>query len=188
MDPLLVAVVVVALIFDYTNGFHDAANAVATSISTRALPPNVALAGAAALNVIGALVSTHVAATQALGAGPWYLLTRHVLPAVLPPVARHALIRVPGIALSLAALSFLGLGAQPPAPEWGLLLAENQPYAERAPWAVLAPAAVLALLGAFAVTAAGGVRWPWQASARPRRVPPAPTPQKVTDKEPVCSS
>lgn len=132
--------------------------------------------------------TTHVAATHALGAGPWYLLTRHVLPAVLPPVVRHALIRVPGIALSLAALSFLGLGAQPPAPEWGLLLAENQPYAERAPWAVLAPAAVLALLGAFAVTAAGGVRWPWQASARPRRVPPAPTPQKVTDKEPVCSS
>jgi PiT family inorganic phosphate transporter len=67
MDWLLVAVVGVALIFDYTNGFHDAANAVATSISTRALPPNVALAGAAVLNVLGALVSTHVAATLAKG-------------------------------------------------------------------------------------------------------------------------
>ena len=67
MDPLLVAVVVVALLFDYTNGFHDAANAVATSISTRALPPNVALAGAAVLNVVGALISTHVAATLAKG-------------------------------------------------------------------------------------------------------------------------
>jgi len=67
MEALLVAVVVAALVFDYTNGFHDAANAVATSISTRAIPPNVALLGAAALNVLGALVSTHVAATLAKG-------------------------------------------------------------------------------------------------------------------------
>nr|WP_123968381.1 hypothetical protein [Streptomyces sp. TLI_185] len=49
------------------------------------------------------------------------------------------------ITLDLAVLSFLGLGAQPPSYEWGLLLAENQPYAGRVPWAVLAPAAVLAL-------------------------------------------
>ncbi|MFH8804584.1 ABC transporter permease subunit [Streptomyces sp. NPDC017936] len=102
----------------------------------------------------------HLTATRALGAGPWYLLWRELLPAVLPPVVRHALLRLPGIALSLAALGFLGLGAQPPSPEWGLLLAENQPYIERAPWAVLAPAAVLALLGALAVTAAGGARLP----------------------------
>ncbi|WP_031475985.1 ABC transporter permease subunit [Streptomyces bicolor] len=100
----------------------------------------------------------HLTATRALGAGPWYLLRHELLPAVLPPVTRHALLRLPGIALALASLAFLGLGAQPPSPEWGLLLAENQPYAERAPWAVLAPAAVLALLGALAVTAAGGVR------------------------------
>ncbi|MGA5200268.1 ABC transporter permease subunit [Streptomyces variegatus] len=104
--------------------------------------------------------TTHLTATRALGAGRWYLLRHELLPAVLPPVARHALLRLPGIALNLAALGFLGLGAQPPSPEWGLLLAENQPYAERAPWAVLFPAAVLALLGALAVTAAGGVRLP----------------------------
>ena len=67
MEALLVAVVVVALVFDYTNGFHDAANAVATAISTRAVPPNVALAAAAVLNVVGALVSTNVAATLAKG-------------------------------------------------------------------------------------------------------------------------
>ncbi|MBP2328000.1 peptide/nickel transport system permease protein [Kibdelosporangium banguiense] len=119
--------------------------------------------------------TSHVAATHALGATPWYVLWRHVLPAIVPPVVRHALIRIPGIALALAALGFLGLGAQPPEPEWGLLLAENQPYAERAPWAVLAPAAVLALLGAFAVTAAGGVRWPGSGKA-----------VVVTDKEPAC--
>ncbi len=67
MEWILVAVVVIALVFDFTNGFHDAANAVATSISTRALPPNVALFGAAVLNVVGALVSTNVAATLAKG-------------------------------------------------------------------------------------------------------------------------
>ncbi|MBV1938985.1 ABC transporter permease subunit [Streptomyces sp. BV286] len=104
--------------------------------------------------------TTHLTATRALGAGRRYLLTHELLPAVLPPVTRHALLRLPGIALALASLGFLGLGAQPPSPEWGLLLAENQPYVERAPWAVLAPAAVLAVLGALAVTAAGGVRRP----------------------------
>ncbi|WSF45258.1 ABC transporter permease subunit [Streptomyces sp. NBC_01356] len=101
--------------------------------------------------------TTHLLATRALGAGPLQLLSHELLPAVLPSVTRHALLRLPGVALALAALGFLGLGAQPPSPEWGLLLAENQPYAERAPWAVLAPAAALALLGALAVTAADGV-------------------------------
>ncbi|WP_369393430.1 ABC transporter permease subunit [Streptomyces sp. CG1] len=99
----------------------------------------------------------HLTATRALGAGRWYLLRNELLPAVVPAVTRHALLRLPGTALALASLGFLGLGAQPPAPEWGHLLAENQPYAERAPWTVLAPAAVLAVLGALAVTAAGGV-------------------------------
>ena len=67
MTAALLSVILLALLFDYTNGFHDAANAVATSISTRAIPPNVALLGAAILNIVGALVSTHVAATLAKG-------------------------------------------------------------------------------------------------------------------------
>jgi len=67
MEALLVAVVLVALFFDFTNGFHDAANAVATSISTRAVPPGIALFAAAVLNVLGALGTTHVAATLARG-------------------------------------------------------------------------------------------------------------------------
>ncbi len=109
----------------------------------------------------------HVTAARALGAGRRHLLRRALLPAVVPPVTRHALLRLPGTALALTSLAFLGLGAQPPSPEWGLLLAENQPYAERAPWAVLAPAAVLALLGALAVSAAGGVRRPGRRTTRP---------------------
>jgi len=59
----LVLFILVALGFDFTNGFHDAANAVAVSITTRALQPLTALAMAAGLNIVGALVSTKVAAT-----------------------------------------------------------------------------------------------------------------------------
>ncbi|TIC79425.1 inorganic phosphate transporter [Nocardioides sp. GY 10127] len=62
---IIVAVVVVALAFDYTNGFHDAANAVATSVSTRALTPRVALAMAAVMNFAGALLGQAVAFTIA---------------------------------------------------------------------------------------------------------------------------
>ncbi|MGV8968790.1 MAG: inorganic phosphate transporter [Cellulomonas sp.] len=64
---LVVIVVLVALGFDYTNGFHDAANAIATSVSTRALTPRVALIMAAVFNVIGALLGTGVALT--IGSG-----------------------------------------------------------------------------------------------------------------------
>jgi PiT family inorganic phosphate transporter len=67
MSAIVIAVVIIALVFDYTNGFHDAANAVATSISTRAVPPNLALGAAAIFNIVGALISTSVAATLAKG-------------------------------------------------------------------------------------------------------------------------
>lgn len=64
---LAVTVIVVALSFGYTNGFHDAANAVATSVSTRALTPRKALALAAIMNLVGALLGTGVAET--IGSG-----------------------------------------------------------------------------------------------------------------------
>ena len=54
MDVTLIAVVLLALFFDFTNGFHDAANAIATSVSTRALTPGVALLIAAVGNFVGA--------------------------------------------------------------------------------------------------------------------------------------
>jgi len=63
----LAAIVIIALAFDFTNGFHDAANAIATSIGTRALTPRVALAMSAVMNLVGALISTGVA--QTVGAG-----------------------------------------------------------------------------------------------------------------------
>jgi PiT family inorganic phosphate transporter len=59
----LIAVVTIALVFDFTNGFHDAANAIATSVGTRALTPRIALVLAAFMNLVGALLSTGVAQT-----------------------------------------------------------------------------------------------------------------------------
>ena len=108
MDELtLVAVVVVALFFDFTNGFHDTANSIATSVSTRALSPRAAVLSAAILNFLGAFVSLEVAATIAkgivnadvitldvvlaglVGAITWNLVTWYL---GLPSSSSHALI------------------------------------------------------------------------------------------------
>jgi PiT family inorganic phosphate transporter len=78
---LVVVIIVVALGFDYTNGFHDSANAIATSVSTRALTPRLALIMAAFMNVFGALISTKVASTVGSGI-------------IAPPQGRNGLIIV----------------------------------------------------------------------------------------------
>jgi inorganic phosphate transporter, PiT family len=106
-DLTLVAVVAVALFFDFTNGFHDTANSIATSVSTRALAPRPAVVSAAVLNVAGAFVSFEVAATVAkgivmpdvitldvvlaglVGAITWNLITWYL---GLPSSSSHALI------------------------------------------------------------------------------------------------
>src|SRR3954454_15334291 len=64
-DTILVIVVATALAFDYTNGFHDTANAIATMVSTRAMAPKAAVVYAALLNFAGAFISLSVAATIA---------------------------------------------------------------------------------------------------------------------------
>jgi PiT family inorganic phosphate transporter len=66
-DVILVIVVVTALAFDFTNGFHDTANAIATSVSTRAMSPRTAVAMSAVLNFAGAFISLKVAATVGSG-------------------------------------------------------------------------------------------------------------------------
>jgi PiT family inorganic phosphate transporter len=78
---LVIALVVIALAFDYTNGFHDAANAIATSVSTRALTPRVALAMAAVMNFLGAFLGTEVAETVGKGI-------------ITAPVGQHGLVVV----------------------------------------------------------------------------------------------
>ncbi len=105
---LVILVIGVALAFDYTNGFHDAANAIATSVSTRALTPRVALALAAVMNLIGAFLGQKVAKTVSdtiaapegnrglivvmaglIGAIVWNLITWYY---GLPSSSSHALI------------------------------------------------------------------------------------------------
>jgi inorganic phosphate transporter, PiT family len=66
-DVILVIVIATAIAFDFTNGFHDTANVVATSISTRALPPRIAVGMASLLNFVGAFVSLKVADTVGKG-------------------------------------------------------------------------------------------------------------------------
>jgi inorganic phosphate transporter, PiT family len=82
-DILLVLVVVVALGFDFTNGFHDTANAVATSISTRALSPRLAVALASGANLVGAFVTTAVAKTVGSGVLDTGLVTTKTVLAAL---------------------------------------------------------------------------------------------------------
>ncbi|MET9322383.1 ABC transporter permease subunit [Streptomyces sp. NPDC003038] len=142
LPPVLVGVLVAAVL---GAGAGGAALAVAL-VSW----PSLTAHAAALVEEIRA--SRFLLAQKAIGASPAWILTRHVLPSVAVPVARHAVLRLPGIALALAALGFLGLGAQPPSPEWGLLLDEAADYVERAPVAALAPAVALALLAALTVT------------------------------------
>ena len=66
---IVVLVIALALFFDFTNGFHDTANAMATPIATGALRPKVAVAIAAILNLVGAFLSTEVARTSSRAAG-----------------------------------------------------------------------------------------------------------------------
>src|SRR6187402_2913237 len=106
-DTILVIVVATALAFDYTNGFHDTANAIATMVSTRAMAPKAAVVYAALLNFAGAFISLSVAATIAkdfvdpsvvtpevifgglIGAITWNLATWYF---GLPSSSSHALI------------------------------------------------------------------------------------------------
>ncbi len=81
--PLLIAIVAFGLAFDFTNGFHDTANAVATVISTRVLTPGVAILMCAVLNFAGALVSTNVAKTIAKGLVETHSATQSVILAAI---------------------------------------------------------------------------------------------------------
>ena len=93
-----------------------------------------------------------------LGEGRVRIALTRIVPAVVGPLARHAALRLPGKALALAGLGFLGLGAQSPTPEWGLVLSDALPYIERAPWAVATPAAALVVLSVTAVAASRSAR------------------------------
>jgi ABC-type dipeptide/oligopeptide/nickel transport system permease subunit len=76
----------------------------------------------------------YVDAARVIGAGPLRIMLRHVLPNVLPPVIVAATLGVATAILATSSLSFLGLGAQPPTPEWGAMLAEGRGFLRDAWW------------------------------------------------------
>lgn len=80
-----------------------------------------------------------VEASTALGASDARLLWRHVLPNALGPVLVEVTLRLAYAILAEAALSFLGLGTQPPAPAWGQMIADSRPFLETNPWASVGP-------------------------------------------------
>jgi len=88
---------------------------------------------------------TYVEASRALGASPTRILYRHILPNALPLILVAGSLRVGGFILLEAALSFLGLGVQPPTPTWGSMISLNRAYINSAPWMVIFPGLAISI-------------------------------------------
>jgi len=96
-------------------------------------------------NVLALRVQEFVTAAKALGARDAAILWRHVLPNTVSPLIVQATISFPLAILAEAALSYLGLGPQPPHPSWGLMLREAQNFLQLSPWYAVFPGAAIAL-------------------------------------------
>lgn len=90
-------------------------------------------------SVLSVREEEYVTAARALGLKDVRLLARHILPNILAPVIVQASLALSGAILTEAALSFLGLGIQPPTPSWGSMLSESRRYMELAPWTAIFP-------------------------------------------------
>jgi dipeptide transport system permease protein len=129
LPSLLLAVVIVAIIGP---GLMNAMLAVAVVL----LPHYVRLARAA---VISEVSKDYVTAAKVSGAGPLRLMFKEVLPNCMAPLIVQATLGISTAILDAAALGFLGLGAQPPSPEWGTMLADAREFVLRAWWVVTLP-------------------------------------------------
>ncbi len=144
MPPVIAGLVIAAI-----NGPTTTGAALAVMVASWA-----PLAAHTAALIVEINAQPYIRILPILGVGPVRRTWRYLLPPLCGPLLRHAMLRLPGNALALAALGFLGLGSQPPTPEWGLVLSEGMPYIEQASWAVAAPVVALILLSILAVTAA----------------------------------
>ena len=93
-------------------------------------------------------------AAVALGSPPIFILRRHVLPNIMGPILAMGFLRFGQTLITIAGLSYLGVGAQPPTPDWGAMLAEAQPYMRRVPSLTLIPGAAI-FVTALSVTLLG---------------------------------
>jgi peptide/nickel transport system permease protein len=92
----------------------------------------------------------YISAAKALGLSQRRIIFRHILPNCLAPIIVQATLGIASAILEAAGLSFLGLGAQPPTPEWGAMLSESRQYLRYAPWTVFFPGlAIMTLVLAF---------------------------------------
>ena len=106
------------------------------AIAVGALPGYVRLVRGSALAEMG---RDYVTASRVAGAGTWRLMFNTVLPNCMAPLIVNATLSFSSAILETAALGFLGLGVQPPLPEWGSMLSAARDYIERAPWVVTMP-------------------------------------------------
>jgi peptide/nickel transport system permease protein len=80
-----------------------------------------------------------IESARAIGCSSLRIATRHILPNIISPVIVMATLNMGTIIISIAGLSFLGLGVQPPTPEWGIMLSEGKPFMESAPHLMIFP-------------------------------------------------
>lgn len=115
----------------------------------------------------------YIEAAEILGSPKWFILFRHVIPNALRPVTAMSFLRFGHKLITVGALSYLGLGVQPPDSDWGKMLLDAQPYMERAPLVGILPGAAI-FVTALSVTMIGqgldlskprGPRQPAQATA-----------------------
>jgi dipeptide transport system permease protein len=135
LPSLLLAIVIVAILGP---GIMNAMLAVAIVV----LPHYVRIARAA---VIGETAKDYVTAAKVAGAGPLRLMFREVLPNCMAPLIVQATLGISTAILDAAALGYLGLGAQPPLPEWGTMLADAREFVQRAWWVVTFPGLMILL-------------------------------------------
>lgn len=98
--------------------------------------------------VLSVTAREYVEAARALGARAPRIIAVHVLPNILPPLIAQATLGLATAELEAAGLSYLGLGAAPPTPEWGAMLGDARDYWLSAPWALLFPGAAITTLAA----------------------------------------
>ena len=97
-------------------------------------------------SVLGESGRDYVLAARSVGVGSNRILVRHIVPNTLSPIIVAASLGIATAILSAASLGFLGLGAQPPTPEWGLLLSRNKTHMFTSPWMVLFPGIAIMFL------------------------------------------
>jgi peptide/nickel transport system permease protein len=96
--------------------------------------------------VLSVKTEDHVEGARAIGLGHVPIMTRYILPNVFPPILVQATLTIATAIIAEAALSFLGLGQQPPAPSWGSMLNTAKNFLSQAPWMAIWPGAGIFLV------------------------------------------